>query len=204
MKIHICIPAFHNQTHTSLILGLLQLLTDINKRGDSVAIDIISTPLISYSRNYLMEKAKDADWVLMWDTDVEVNTPGFFYKMVETAKKENAQMIGLFTRMKTKDIYNPEYACGFKKDGKYDRMITMPREPVEVDFVAGGLHILDNNWIRKNLKQPFYTIHDLPGPHIIPEDWSLCEKIKSVGGKVVADPTIPTTHWGLYGWEARR
>jgi hypothetical protein len=73
---------------------------------------------------------------------------------------------------------------------------------MEVDYIAGGIHLIDNNWVRKNLSQPLYTITDLEGPNIIPEDWSFCEAVKKKGGKIMIEPTIPNLHWGLYGWES--
>lgn len=197
MKIYLGIPAYANQIHAGIVPGILQLYSDLKAHGDTLEFEYISTALVSFSRNYLMEQAKDSDFVLMWDADVQVIT-SFIYRWLELAK--DAQVIGLLTRIKSRDGH--EYACGNKVGvaGKYERMKVKPEKPVEVDFIAGGIHLLDNKWMRDNLVQPFYQITDLPGPSIIPEDWSLCDKVKAAGGKIMVDPLVEAVHWGQFGW----
>lgn len=201
MKIHICIPAYQNMVHVTLFGSLLDLILETKQKGDEVSFSHISTSLIAFNRNFLMEGAKDADYVLMWDADIQILDRQFIYRMIDNLKKKRAKLSGLVVRMKSSDFSKPVYCCGFIKDGKYARLGEIPKSPTYVDFVGAGVTLLDNKWIRENIQEPFYEVIDIKGPTMVPEDWNLCAKIKAKDGNIIIDPSIKTIHYGQYGWQ---
>ena len=143
-----------------------------------------------------MDAGLDSDWILMWDSDIQVPTAKFLQKMIYTAYKTDAAMVGLLVRIKIPDT---QFACGMKEEGGYKRLTEAPKKPIEVDVMGAGVTLINCKWVRDNLDQPYYQFIDIKGangPAITPEDWRFAEKIKEKGGKIVVEPNISTIHWG--------
>lgn len=196
-------PTYDQRIHSEVMQNVLDFVLKAKEKNDDLSIQFPSSPFLTLSRNLIMQRGLDSDWILMWDSDIQVPTPEFFYKMVETAYKHEAALVGLLVRIKTYEINKPEFACGKKSEGGYMRLIKAPTIPEEVDVMGAGVTILNSRWIRDNLEQPYYEFKDVKGingPAILPEDWCLCEKIKEKGGKIIVEPRIETIHYGNYGW----
>ena len=189
-------PTYNNQIHSEVTRNLIDLSIELKERGVGFSIAMPSSPLLSLSRNLIMDAGLDSDWILMWDSDIQVPTAKFLQKMIDTAYKTDAAMVGLLVRLKIPDT---QFACGMKEEGGYKRLTEAPKKPTEVDVMGAGVTLLNCKWIRDNLDQPYYQFVDVKGvngPSITPEDWRLCEKIKEKGGKIVVEPNISTIHWG--------
>lgn len=202
MKIHIGVPLHDKRIQSETAEDIFQLLLEAKDKNDQVSVQMPCSPFISLNRNLIMQKGLDSDYVLMWDSDIQVLTPGFVYKMIETMYKQDAVMVGLLCRIKLDET---EYACGMKaKDGSgYIRLNKAPTKPQEVDVMGAGVTLIKTDWIRNNLEQPYYEFIDgkgANGPTILPEDWRLCEKIKEKGGKIIVEPRISTVHYGIKGY----
>lgn len=203
MRIFVGIPTYQSQVHVGVMDGFLDLALECKEKGVELSKNSPSMPFLSLARNIIMQQSIDSksDWTLMWDSDIEVLTKGFVWKMIETAYKYDAVMVGLLIRIKS--FGQPEYACGMKVKGGYDRLKKTPLKPKKVDAMGAGVTLIKNSWVVKNLKQPYYEFRDSPAPGITPEDWVFSEKIKEKGGKIVVDPTIETLHYGQSYWANR-
>jgi len=204
MKICIGMPVYNNLVHVQVMQDILDVVLEAQKRNDQLTINTPSSPFLSLNRNVIMQKGLDFDWILMWDSDIQVANGQFIYKMIETAYKHDAAMVGLLVKIKSFDK-NQEYACGMKaKDGTgYVRLKEAPVKVQKVDVMGAGITLIRSAWIKNHLQQPYYEFVDIKGdngPAILPEDWRFCEKIKEKGGKIVVDPTIETIHYGQMGW----
>ena len=201
MKIFIGMPCYNQVIHSETAQDLLDLVLEVKERNDQLSILFPSSPFISLNRNLIMQKGLDSDWILMWDNDIQVPTPKFIYKMIETAYKKDATLVGLAVRIKNT---SEELACGLKDEGGYTRLKKPKKSPQEVDVMGAGVSLINCKWVRDNLEQPYYEFQDgkgVNGPTIMPEDWKFCEKVKEKGGKIILDPTIETIHWGSYGFQ---
>lgn len=203
MKIHIGVPCYNRQIHSEVAEDIFQLILETKERNDELSIQMPSSPFISLNRNLIMERGLDSDFILMWDSDIQVPSGKFIYQMIETASKYEAAITGLVVRLK---LDPTEYACGMKAkdDSGYIRLTKAPSKPQEVDVVGAGVTLIHSKWIRDNLDQPYYEFIDgkgANGPTILPEDWRFCEKVKEKGGKIIIEPRVSTIHWGQKGFQ---
>ena len=203
MKLYVGVPNYNKTMSTEVAEDIFQLLLEIRDKGDQVSVNMPSSPFISLNRNIIMQKGLDSDYILQWDSDIQVPTPKFLYKMIETAYKYDAAVVGLLCRIKLDEI---EYACGnmAKDKSGYVRLTKAPTRPKEVDVIGAGVTLIKSDWVRNNLEQPYYEFVDKKNedgtPGILPEDWNFCRKVKDAGGKVVVEPNISTVHWGIKGF----
>ena len=203
MKLYLGVPSYQKLINTETAEDIFQLLLEAKDKGDEISVSMPSSSFISLNRNLIMEKGLDSDWILMWDSDIQIPTPKFLWKMIDTAYKYDAVIVGLICRIK---LDENEYACGMKaKDGSgYIRLTKAPSRPQEVDVMGAGVTLIKSDWIRNNLQQPYYEFVDNKNndgtPGILPEDWRFCEKIKEKGGKIVVEPSIETIHYGIKGY----
>jgi len=177
MRIFIGMPTYQNNIHTEVHQNVVSLALEIAQKGDELIMSHPSSPFISLNRNLIMEAGLSSDWILMWDSDIQVPTPKFLYRMIETAYKQDAVIVGLLCKIKTEG--RDEFACGMKAKGGYKRLLKPPRNIQEVDVMGAGVTLLKTSWIKENLDQPYYEFIDGKGdngPTILPEDWRFCEK----------------------------
>ena len=179
MKLYLGMPVYNKMIHSEVAEDVFQFILEAKEKNDDLSINMPSSPFISLNRNLIMEQGLDSDWILMWDNDIQVPTPSFIYKMIETATRHEAIITGLLVRLKVDD---KQFACGMKaKDGSgYIRLTEAPTKPIEVDVMGAGVTLIHTKWIKNNLEQPYYEFIDgkgVNGPTILPEDWRFCEKI---------------------------
>lgn len=200
MRLFIGMPCYNRQVHSEVVENLFDVVVQAKDKKDHLSVSFPSSPWISQSRNLIMQNGLDYDWILMWDSDIQVPTPKFIYKMVETAYKQDAALVGLAVRLK---LDSNEFACAKKVEGGYERYRELPKHPMEVDVMGAGVSLINSQWVKNHLDQPYYEFVEgkgVNGPTITPEDWRFSEKIKEKGGKIFVEPTIETIHWGIKGY----
>lgn len=201
MKIHLGMPTYMG-VHPETVRNIVQFDLESQDRKNDLTLHFPQTFSLSYSRNIIMKAAveDDAEWVIMWDSDIQVKEKEFFEILLKTAYDKDAVIVGVPCRLRYGDkvVLN----CGYRQADKYENLTaeTCPKEPAEIDAIGTGLMLINLNWVKKNWpKGPWFdVIYTEAG--MFPEDWTFCERVKERGGKVVVEPRIKTVHWGMIGY----
>ena len=115
------------------------------------------------------------------------------------------------------------YACW--KDGELVKDLDRFDGPTEVDYAGTGFMMIDRKVLQKFKEafperehdeggQPGGNRPDQPGksfawfdPRVdgekslyLSEDYAFCQDWRSLGGKIMCDPTVRLKHWGRYGY----
>lgn len=195
MKILIGTPTYDRRIDIELVKLFLNLERE-NKHEFDYVFPVSSH--ISRNRNLICLEALKAghDAVLFLDSDIAIPDSGFLEKMIETAFKLDAKIVGGAYMMKKEEI---AYVAGSQKDGKFDNIKVAPDAPVEVECVGTGIMLVYAD-VLKELKDPWFTIIDKPLLEVMPEDFEFCRKAKEAGFKVALDPRFTTQHYGAKAW----
>ncbi len=190
--------------HPEVVKNIVGLdLTNQMDGGAIIRLHFPQSSIITYSRNKIMAEAlkDDADWLLMWDSDIQIEGEDFFKKMKDIAFKHDAPVVGLPCRLRTDNV---TYNFAHLKEGKYVNAKEMPQEAKEVDVCGTGCVLINLHWMRKNwMKGPWFTIIDTMNgdvPGFWPEDFNFTQEITKLGGKIMVAP-INTTHHASYGYK---
>ncbi len=172
--------------------------------------DFIQSSLISYARNYLVKRflETDFDWLYFWDADVVIRDTSFIEKLLETSEKLDAKVVGGVYRLKSSGKEHKQYAAGNRDtkgntanvSGIQNFIAGELTEPQLADVIATGSMLIHRSVLEK-LKDPWFTIVDLPEGKVIPEDYNFCAEVKKAGFKVAADPRFDTFHFGTSYWQ---
>jgi len=168
--------------------------------------DFMQSSLISYARNYLVRRFLETDfeWLYFWDADVVIRDSTFIEKLLETSKKLDAKVVGGVYRLKSPHM---QYAAGnIDTEGNVANVAGIQNfivgeltEPQLTDVIATGSMLIHRTVVEK-LKDPWFTIVDLPGGKVIPEDYNFCADVRKNGFKVALDPRFDTFHFGTSFW----
>ena len=197
MIIEIGMPVYSG-VHPEVVRNLIQFDLQSQTQRNNLILNFPKTSLVSLSRNNIMKDAvkNNADWCLMWDSDIQIKDQDFFNKMVKTAYDYNVPVVALPCRLKVPEVI---YNFAVKKDNKYENFKELPKTPIETDVIGTGVMLINMAFIRENIpKAPYFTVIDTEAG-VFPEDWAFCEKIKEKGGKIIMLP-LQTVHWGELGY----
>jgi len=200
MKIYVGMPAYFG-VHPEVVRNLVSFNIDLQKEQSEMVLHFPQTSTLSLSRNLIVKGAlrENADWILMWDSDIQVKDNRFLEFLIETAYKNDAAVVGLPCRLKSPTEIKFNFAMKTHDKG-YVNFSELPPEPREVDVIGTGVMLINMGWLRKNWPiGPWFTVIDTESGSF-PEDWTFCEWVKSRGGKVMVDPRVKTVHWGLTGF----
>lgn len=191
--------------HPETVRNLISFDLDSQAKQNDLTLYFPQTSLITLSRNNIVREAlkQGADWILMWDSDIQIKDDGFFAKMVKTAYDYNVPVVGLPCRLKVPEvIYNFAVKRGKEYINYSSGGLELPQEAIEVDAIGTGVMLINAKWLKEKCPTaPWFCVVDtLTGA--FPEDWYFCEKVKEKGGKVIMLP-IKTTHWGESGYAIR-
>lgn len=186
--------------HPEVVRNIVAFDLNCQEKKHELRLYFPQSSLLTLSRNNIMRDALKwgADWVIMVDDDTQIKDDNFLNKMIETAYKFSASVVGLPVRLGVSDeiIYN--FADKHPEKG-YVNYRELPKEPKEVDVIGCGVMLINMQWIRDNWpKPPYFTIIDTE-IGAWPEDWQWCTQVKERGGKVVVEPRIATVHYKLVG-----
>lgn len=199
MTIYLGMPTYQG-VHPEVVRNLVSFDLDSQNQQNTLTLHFPQSSTLTVSRNLIMKQAieQNVDWIMQWDTDIQVKDDGFFQKAVEFAYKNEIPVLGLPCRLKSPNeiVYN---FANKNPEGDYINFKECPKEPIEVDVIGTGLMIINAHWIRANFfKGPWFTVRDSEAG-ALPEDWHFCEKVKERGGKIFMFP-IQTVHWGMQGF----
>ncbi len=197
-KIFIGIPTYDKKVDVEHVVTAMQLPPLMPEH--SFNIDFIASSIITGSRNYLVKRflESDADWLFFWDADVVIRDTTFLNKLLETAGRLDADIVGGAYRIK----HDRElYAFGNYVDGK---LVNFKKgeltEPALVDTVATGATLFSRKAF-ETVPEPWFEFVETKGGQTIPEDHNFCDKARALGLKVAVDPRFPTFHYGIAYWE---
>ena len=204
MKLLISTPCYNNQLDSRMVASVVNVIKEFFLRKESLNWDRPSSPLIAYNRNVSAYTAikEDYDWLLFWDADISVEEPDFIFKMIDTAYKENADIVGLPVRLKT--LAEKKYNCAVRKEDKYINYAgDFPKEPFSVDVIGTGIMLIRVEMLKK-LTPPWFSFTEtfhMGRVGFFPEDWFFCEQVKKIEGSIIADPRFTVAHYGTYPFQ---
>ena len=183
MRIYLGMPVYQG-IHPRVVQNLLEFDLRRQKENMELITHFPQSSIIAHSRNIITKTAleRDADWLLFWDSDIEVQDKGFLNTMIDAAFKEEACVASL--------------PCSLKADGvNYTR--------IDGKLYCGtGVMLINLHWLHEHWPSPpwFEIIHN--GINFSPEDYNFCKGVYERDGKICLCD-IPTVHWGSYGYEYR-
>lgn len=165
------------------------------------ALGWVQSSLISYARNTLVTQflESECEALYFWDADVVIRDVSFIDKLLETAEKLEADVVGGLYRLKSPSGL---YGVGIRGEGGAANLTGIKNfekgevtEPRLVDALTTGSMLIMRK-VLETLKDPWFTIVDLPGLKFIPEDFNFSANAQKSGFKVAADPRFDTYHFG--------
>lgn len=208
-KIFVAIPTYNKQVDIEIMSMFAQLPG--HYQGQHVfGFDYIQSSLISYARNYLVRRflKSDFEWLYFWDADVVIRDVTFIEKLLETAARLEADVVGGVYRLKSSAPGHRQYAAGnTDTQGNLDNvsgiqnfMVGELTQPQLADVIATGSMLIHRS-VLESLKDPWFTIVDLSDGKVIPEDYNFCADARKAGFKVAVDPRFDTFHFGTSFWQ---
>lgn len=196
MKIGIGIPN-GDDFKAELVSSLAMMAYSIGKQGHDISFISVQSCYVDRNRNTIFRHAKSLglDWLLYLDTDVEC---------------QDAEDVLIKLLAHNEDVVTGVYYGGmfpyrpvifnFVEDGKLYLYGDTPDEPFYVDATGGGFLL-----VSKKVLDAFdeKTINELGQPWDFMfegntlkyrEDLAFCWRLKQLGFKVLADPTIKLNH----------
>lgn len=208
MKIFVAIPTYNKQVDVE-VMSMFAQLPGVYPQI-TFGLDFIQGSLISYSRNYLVRRflETDFDWLYFWDADVVIRDSSFIEKLLETSEKLDAKVVGGVYRLKSSAPGHQQYAAGnidakgnlANVSGIQNFKVGELTQPQLADVIATGSMLIHRS-VLEALKDPWFTIVDLPEGKVIPEDYNFCADVRKAGFKVAVDPRFDTFHFGTSFWQ---
>lgn len=208
MKIFVAIPTYDKKVD----IEIMSVFAQLPGRYQQIVfgLDFMQSSLISFARNHLVKRflETDFDWLYFWDADVVIRDISFIEKLLETAAKMEADVVGGVYRLKSSAKEHRQYAAGNNDtkgnvtnvSGIQNFLVGELKEPQYADVIATGSMLISRN-VLETLKDPWFTIVDLPEGKIIPEDYNFCADARKAGFKVAVDPRFDTFHFGTSFWQ---
>lgn len=208
MKIFVAIPTYNKQVDIEILRMFARLLGTYPEHQFSLGF--WQGSLLCYGRNTLVKEFLDigADWMYFWDADVVIRDVTFIEKLLETSGKFDAKVVGGVYRLKSSHKDHQQYAAGNKDpngnvanvSGIQNFLVGELTEPQLADVIATGSMLIHRS-VLEALKDPWFTIIDLPDGKVIPEDYNFCANVRKAGFKVAVDPRFDTFHFGTSYWQ---
>lgn len=199
MKISIAIPAYDRKVDVEIMTAIARLPGEYPDM--QWGLDWISTSIITAARNGLTERflETECDYLYFWDSDVVIRDLSFMGKLLETATKLDAQIVGGVYRIKHR---SSDCVVGMLKDDGEIRNFKEGEitEPRLVDVIGTGSMLIKREVFEK-VPKPWFSFVDKPDLHNLPEDYHFCLLAKKQGIRVAVDPRFSTYHYGSAYWE---
>jgi GT2 family glycosyltransferase len=165
-------------------------------------LETVSGPYIDSNKNHMVQDflTTQCEWLYIWDTDVVIYDPDFFFKLIETANKFNAKVVSApyFIKTNEADKYcvahldENNVLVNYKK-GELDK-------PMLVDAVGAGSMLIHRSVV-ENMQAPYFQIvpNEVGGMEM-PEDFFFCQKVREAGHNIAVDTRISTYHFAPASW----
>lgn len=137
------------------------------------------------------------DAVLFLDSDIGIIDETFVDKLLDTAYKLDAKVVGGAYLMKKLD--ETVYIAGENIGGKFDNLRKRFTQPRLVEGIGTGIMLVFRQALEK-VEDPWFSIIDKPNLDVMPEDFEFCRKVIEKGFKVAIDPRFETRHYGQKAW----
>lgn len=209
MSILIATPCYGGMASVQYMKSCIELRGELQKA--QVEHDwylLWNESLIQRARNTIAAKFLKTDFkkLLFIDADIEFEPEG-------VAKLWNLDAdvaAGLYC------MKRPDCALSAWRDGKLIERKDFPDEPFEVDYAGTGFFMIDRDVLLK-MAATWDERHHEEGkigksfawfnPRVedgiyLSEDFAFCHDWRSLGGKIIADPSIKLVHHGTYGYAA--
>jgi len=205
MSVLFCTPAYGGQVFAPHMRSCLDTAIELSQQG--IDFDWLirwNESLVHRARMGMTKAFLDTHYqYMMWlDADIEF-TPE------DVAKLWNLDAdiaVGVY-RMKTEDS---KFAAWV--DGKLVTDLDQFKEPIEVDYAGTGFmlikrQVLEN--LSKKVEKYENECPDIPALYMTPiddgillsEDYYFCKLARENGYKVMMDPSVRLSHWGLKAYQ---
>ena len=195
-KILIGIPSYNLQIHSGLLMSVLR---ETKNSQHDIKTMCTHSCFIAHSRNEIVREAlkHDVDYLLFWDSDVEVLSSDFIDKMVSLSQNRRDAIVCAPYRLKMPE---KKFNLVTQEDNELDYVTELPLESFEVDGAGTGLMLIPCKVFSK-LTDPYFQML-ATDKEFVPEDWDFCFKAKKEGVSIIVDPSIRTRHWGFFAWDS--
>lgn len=207
MSLLICTPAYGGQVtlaYFNSCLDLKENLLSVGLKHDWLTTDKES--LIQRGRNTMASRflrETDFERLLFIDADIEFDSD-------DVAKLWNLQAdvsVGVYAM---KDPKKARYAAWWR--GNLLNLSECPEEPFEVDYAGTGFMMIHRSVLEKMKEvSPEHQEGEVGqcwaffnprvvGDVYLSEDYSFCHDWRSIGGKIIMDPSVRLKHHGTYAY----
>lgn len=210
MSLLIATPCYGGNVTAQHMKSCLELRAELQRAGVHHDWHLgWNESLIQRARNSMASKFQRTDFrkLLFIDADIE-------YRAEDVAKLWNLDAgvcCGLYP-MKRLDA-----PLGAWRGGKLVKLEECPKEPFEVDYAGTGFFMIDRSVLTKMQEAFPEREHDEGGgksfawfhPRLneggwyMSEDYAFCHDWRSLGGKIIADPSIRLIHHGQFAYGAQ-
>ena len=203
MSLLICTPCYASAVTSPFLRSCIALegaLTEAGLDHDWLITD--NESLIQRARNTTASTFLKTDFkkMLFIDSDIEFK-PDHVASLWNLDEKV---AVGLYP-MKRKDAPLSAWVNG-------ELVTEMPDEPFEVDYAGTGFMMIDRD-VLEDMKGicpdheegkvgdcwAFFNPRVEDGVYLS-EDYAFCYDYRSIGGKIISDPSIKLKHYGMYGY----
>ena len=197
-KIFLGFPVYNRMVDME-ILSLVFHIASLQKY--EMMLEIMCGPYIDSNRNKMVEDflKTDFEWLYFWDTDVVIQDPLFFDKLLETSEKMDAPVVSA-TYVKKND--SDEYVTlKLNKDGGMPNFKVGELGEPQYVIATGAGSLMIHRSVLEEMKPPYFEINPSSiGGREMPEDYYFCLKVKDLGYKIALDTRIDTYHYGPAAW----
>jgi len=197
-KIFLGFPVYNRMVDME-IMSMVFHIASLQKY--QMMLEIMCGPYIDSNRNKMVEDflKTDLEWLYFWDTDVVIQDPDFFDKLLETSEKMDAPVVAIpYVKKTDNDEYvtlklNPNGSMPNYKIGELD-------EP-QIIIATGAGALLIHRDVLEEMTPPYFEINpSKEGGREMPEDYYFCLKVRDLGYKIALDTRIDTYHYGPASW----
>lgn len=177
----------------------LALAAEMGLHGSLVITTAVDLAPHDRARNKIMTDAFDAKCEYLMFVDADTGVPvGAFRHLWETI-------------IRTKGVIATAhcYRRGYPFTSSWSKRMDPPggvyqvdvektaTKPVEIDGCGFPCTLLDLNWIKDNIDQPWFLVESDGRKRTKWEDWHFCERVRAMGGKIFGDPRVRCDHWAF-------
>ncbi len=179
------------------VVGLVRTAVDISRLGSICVISALNRLPVDFARQQMLEEAlsqKDID-LMMWVDSDSVIRKGTFEKLLFTIRETKAVLVS-----------GHYYQRGYPFASTWTKLFPngvvgrVPFQPdsglMDIDGCGLGCALLDLNWIRENLKSPYFEVRSARdgSEGVTWEDTHFCLLIREKGGKIIGDTSVSCGH----------
>lgn len=164
-------------------------------------MEIMCGPYIDSNRNKMVEDflKTDFEWLYFWDTDVVIQDPEFFDKLIETSEKFDAPVVAIpYVKKNELDEY---VTLKLEANGAMPNYKVGELSEPQLVVATGAGALMIHRSVLEEMNPPYFEINpSKEGGREMPEDYYFCLKVRDLGYKIALDTRIDTYHYGPAAW----